>query len=125
MSEPTHWATCRAAEEELGPGTAYEVENPLARRTWTDAEAVVWRRRGDGVLSPRQSRRLLGRPDVLLAHVFGGPVHLHEDVDDRRSLLDELERYWRGDDPDPMHDYTVGELRAAGGRAMAVVRETC
>jgi hypothetical protein len=43
---------------------------PIRDKNWTDRQGDRWRMRG-GLLTAKQARRLLRRPDVAILHVYG------------------------------------------------------
>ncbi|WP_231482727.1 hypothetical protein, partial [Nocardioides sp. URHA0020] len=105
-------------------GEKYEVVNPLHRRTWTDESGVLWRRRGQENLTPRQARRLFARSDALVMHVQHGAPHQHTGPN-LPGLLVEVEEVWAGDDDNGMHVFDIGEFRDDSRRVLVMIVEGC
>src|SRR5689334_25041586 len=95
MSGPPHRKPCKDAEPALRFGEEFQAPQPLAGRTWTDDDGVMWGRRGQGLLMPKEARKLLALSDVRVMHLYFGAVHAHEGAD-RVGLVDEIEEYWAG-----------------------------
>jgi hypothetical protein len=123
MDARPHRKPCSDAEPELRIGEKYEVPQPLAGKIWTDDQGVTWRRRGQGLLTPKQARKLLARSDVLVMHVYLGAVHEHQGAD-RAGLTYEIEEYWAGH-AQPMAYFDVGEFRNDAHHVMLMIVEGC
>ena len=96
---------------------------PLSGKVWTDAEGVPWRRRGQGLLTARQARKLLSRADVRVMHVYLGAVHEHTGAD-RAGLMAEVDTFWAGQAA-PMATFDIGEFRDETHRVMVMIVEGC
>lgn len=123
MPEPSHRRPCDDALPELLDGKAFEVPQPLAGREWTDDTGVTWRRRGQGLLTQGQARRLMSRSEVHVAHVFLGAVHEHQGAD-RDGLIAEVEAFWAGYAAS-MATFDMGEFRDDSHRVMVIIVEGC
>lgn len=123
MPQPSHRQPCEDAHPEFLGGEAFEVPQALAGKDWTDAEGVTWRRRGQGLLTQRQARKLLSRSEVHVMHVYLGAVHEHQGAD-RDGLISEVETFWAGKSA-PMATFDMGEFRDESHRVMVIIVEGC
>jgi hypothetical protein len=75
------------------------------------------------LLTARQARRLLSRPDVTVLHIYGlhpRPVTGLE----RDGLIARIEEFFTGAAP-AMSDFAVAEFRNGQRKVMLVVQEYC
>jgi len=114
---------CEKAVPEIPFGETFYAPQPLAGKTWTDEHGVTWRRRGQGLLTPKQARKLLSRSDITVMHVYDGAVHEHAGRD-REGLAVAIEEYWAGH-ADPMSSFDLGEFRDDAHHVMVMVVEGC
>ena len=114
---------CPRVEDMFEPGGRWTVEEPLAQKSWTAPDGTTWRRRGEGDINARDTRRLLAQRNPRVFHVYDTVPHEHNgpglDV-----LVAYLEEFWAGR-LDPMDDFRVGEFRSPEGDVMLVVQQSC
>jgi hypothetical protein len=96
--------------------------SPLQDKRWTDPHGAQWHRRGD-LLTARQARRLLRRPDVSLLHVYG-PDARQVTGSDRAVLIGRIEEFFAGNAP-PRSDYVIAEFRDDQRQVMLIIQEYC
>jgi hypothetical protein len=95
---------------------------PIRDRRWTDRHGAQWRMRG-GLLTARQARRLLRRPDVIVLHIYGFDPRLVTGLE-RDALTARIEEFFAGYAP-PMSDFAIAEFRNGQRQVMLVVQESC
>lgn len=114
---------CPQVQDLFAPGDSWENENPLRERTWTAPDGTAWRRRGDGELDVRGTRRLLGKRSPRVFHVDDTVPHEHMG-EGLTALVAVLEEFWAGR-LDENDDFQVGEFRSPAGGVALVVVQSC
>jgi hypothetical protein len=95
---------------------------PIRDKHWTDPQGNRWHMRG-GLLTARRARRLYGRPDVAILHVYG-PEPRQLTGPERDELIGKIEQFFADAAP-PMTDFAIAEFRNDLRQAMIVVQESC
>src|SRR5689334_16895159 len=79
---------------------------------------TTWRRRGEGDINARDTRRLLAQRHPRVYHVYDTVPHEHSGPG-LDALVAYLEEFWTGH-LDPMDHFRVGEFRSPEGDVMLV-----
>jgi hypothetical protein len=96
--------------------------SPIGDKYWVDQQGSRWHMRG-GLLTAKQARRLLRRPEVAVLHVYG--VSLRQVTGpEREALTGQIEQFFAGTAP-PMSDFAIAEFRDDQRRVLLVVQESC
>jgi hypothetical protein len=76
-----------------------------------------------GLLTAKQARRLLRRPEVAVLHVYGVSPRQVAGAE-REALTVQIEQFFAGAAP-PMNDFAIAEFRDDQRRVLLVVQESC
>jgi hypothetical protein len=103
------------------PGGARQISNLAAQAVFTDADGVVWRRRGQACVDEKRLRRLLRDPSVRVLHDYLGEV--------TEVLPDDRAAFWQRAqdlmDRSPMSDFVGSEFKDDARAHLLVVHEYC
>ena len=123
MTVRSYRECCDRAKPSFETGLPFTFPQPHRERTWIDDGGVVWRRRGNEPLPPKQARKLLAGGEVRVLHVYDGAVHEHMGAD-REGLIQDIEEFWAGN-AHPMASFDIAEFRSGDHHVMAMVAESC